>query len=702
MLRTLNAVLCLFVLTAVLPAQSAEDREFLTEFGKSMEFKDERTLDKAMRKLAASAMRHYQDLRIEIALFKKDLSDKTDWLRAGWTRVFENAEVLDRLDRWVDALDQPSYESYRKVRDNQIRVWSHYLTESGKDGTKRPPFESARDQLLEVARMMEATGHKIDTAETYALVSVILSRIPDRSQQDRKDTIFALERFVENRDAWAWKGDPYYGQNAGYLKGQRAELETNEKAGAKREAEGYDKNAKGIDLLVKSDVPEATHELQFATLADFETDLDYSQKGGPLPQYWWTVPFGKDTTDLKINWFRRLDLHLLRQGALKFAVSTNPAEPKLAQPVEVAGKAKASKFFLDAEHKVPYAMFFWVGSDQDRMGEMQVNLSPTTDNTGVYYRSAASWQVDVGGETLWFYDDNTSGLPMDPDPLDGKFPTFTLGSGNATAVATPLLDSMKVGKGARVPFSQFVKVGEAWWYVRRTEKNALGARPLNPAYFKTGKVKLVWKGPKPTAPVQLVIQGSGDFATACYDIASGKEIEVPVGDYKVIWGRLLQGKAAQAKMATVYGGVSQPFSVAEGKVAAVEMGAPFRLEFRRDGTDSEVKIDGTSVIVTDVSGLTITEMHGMSLQLDAMAAKRADGKGARAIGKFQKFTDSELVRKVVEKMPNIGMLAACFPIAEGAAAGTMELVAKLPEAGWKVQLSCKKHALFGKMDSDWK
>ena len=51
---------------------------------------------------------------------------------------------------------------------------------------------------------------------------------------------------------------------------------------------------------------------------------------------------------------------------------------------------------------------------------------------------------------------------------------------------------------------------------------------------KTGKVKLVWNGPKPTAPSQLVIRGSGDFQAAFFDVAGGKEVEVPAGQYRVV------------------------------------------------------------------------------------------------------------------------------------------------------------------------
>ena len=67
---------------------------------------------------------------------------------------------------------------------------------------------------------------------------------------------------------------------------------------------------------------------------------------------------------------------------------------------------------------------------------------------------------------------------------------------------------------------------------------------------KGGKIKLVWNGPKPTAPVQLVVQGEGDYQTALFDVAGGKEVEVPAANYRVIWGRMMIGKGPRSQVAS--------------------------------------------------------------------------------------------------------------------------------------------------------
>jgi len=453
---------------------------------------------------------------------------------------------------------------------------------------------------------------------------------------------------------------------------------------------------------VMPNTTEALSELQFEALASWD-ELDYCQKGGPVPAYWWLNPFGKETKNAKMNWFRRLGLYIVRVATTKFAVSLSD-DGKVAQDVDLSNKGKVSSFFLDPEKKVPYAMFFWTGSDKEHVGEAEVNMAPSDANTPVYYRSAASWKTTIGGEQVVFYDDNTNGKPMDGDPMEGKFPMTTLG---APSTETPLLDSMRIGKGPRVPFSEFAYVGGAWRWIHRVESQTgvdikVGTKPLNPEYCKTGKVKLTWSGQKKTAPVQLVIRGTGDYASACFDVASGKEVELPAATYQVLWGRIVQGKGTRVQMGTIYTGDSKAFTVEAGKTFDLRMGAPFSLVFTRGGgeNDPEAKIDGTRIAVHESSGAVIAELQGMTVVPEVYAAKEKDGKNSKLVGKFTKLTDPELLNAISrnDSYKEVGLQLACFPVPEGAK-DSMEMKVKLPAPGWKVGLVAKKHPLFDELKS---
>lgn len=689
-------LLAVFFCQPLLPAQEIDRAKFLAELTRAFEYKDDKQIDKLVRQAPDPAWRHFQDLRIDLWGGKREVQPRLELLRASWARVFEGSTALEKIDRWVDGLDAGSYDRYLKTLDNVRKAFDLYV-DASKDGTARKPYETARDALLAVAKQVEATGHKIEAAETWNYVAVCLARIPDRSVNDRRDGVFALEQFLEFRRAWDFTKDTFYLNAQNIVKAEQAALEQAEKEGEKRKREGYDPESKGIDALVMPGVAEATAAFDFELLKDWE-ELDYSQKGGPVPAFWWVGAFGKDVHEVKLPWFRRTDLHLVRQSASKFAVTTMPGDPRRLQPIEPGSRGKPSEFFLDPDKKVPYAMFFWIGGDRERVGEAEVNLQPADTNTPIYYRSAASWRIQVGTETVTLYDDNCNGHPMDGDPFAGDFKMHTLGQ----EAAAPLLDSMRIGKGPRVPFSEFLHVGPSWYYVRRTGDNQFGLRPLNPEYFKTGKVRLAWSGPKPTAPEQLVIQGHGDYRTACFDVASGKEVEVPAGKWSVIWGRVVEGKGTRVQMATLYGRDNQPFIVEPGRTHVLEMGAPFKIAFVRDGSDSEVRIDATKVLLQEKSGCIFSELQGMVLQPELLAAKAEDGKGAKVIGKFGKITDGNFLNAAADKNTNIGLLLACFPMPLGGKEGDMTLVAKLPAPGMKVALSVKKHPLFGKVDSDWK
>jgi hypothetical protein len=265
----------------------------------------------------------------------------------------------------------------------------------------------------------------------------------------------------------------------------------------------------------------------------------------------------------------------------------------------------------------------------------------------------------------------------------------------------PVFDSMRLGKGPRQPYSEFVKLPTGWHYLKKANGDEFGLRPLNPEYVKTGKIKLVWSGPKPTQPVQLVVQGSGDFKTAVFDIASGKEIEVPAAEYTVIFGRLLVGKAPRVQTAALYQGSSKPFTVEAGKVFELKMGGPFVLQFTRRG-DENSTIDATKIHVAESSGCILTEWHGISLACEVLAAKEADGKGQKVVGKFLRFTDPELVNKAAAKHTTLSLLVACFPMPDNYRDGELVLSVRAGAPGLKLALLIRKHPLFGPMQSPWR
>ena len=687
-------------LSPALPAQEPTKEQFRAEFNSGVQIADERAIDKAVKRAPGLAAEYYEELYWEKDAGRPEAAAKCVALQASWRRSFEDSDTLEQLDRWCSGATPQVRQVVTNARNGAYKVWGHY-TDVVTKGDVQADYELALQQMMEVARNVESVGHNLEIASVWNLAAVIASKIPAKTLAHRRDAVFATEQFLAARKAWNFTFDVHYIRSAEWVKNEKAKLETEAKNEDKRKAEGYDPDAKGVDSLVMPNAVEQKHALTFEPLPGWE-DRDYGSKTSPVPAFWWMASTTTVGSNRKLDWFHARDLYLLRTGASKFAIGGDPTDAKSAVEVDVSPKGKVSTFWLDADRKRPYAMVFWIGSDRELVNESEQNLAPNDDVANVYYRSASSWKAAIGPDTVTLYDDSADGVPGGADPWGKEFHVPTFGAHDVEkGTPAPLLDSMRVGKGPRVPFSEFVKLSTGWVHLRKGPGDDVGVRPLNPEYVKSGKVKLVWSGPKPSAPVQLVVQGEGDYRTAFFDVAGGKEVELPAADYRVIWGRLQNGKGARVQLATLLGGESKPFTVEAGKTLELKMGAPFVLQWARRG-DATVSIDALKILVSESSGCVLSEWHGSNLACDVLAAKAADGKGSKPVGKFERFTDPELVNEAAKRHNNIGVLCACFPMPDGYRNGELVLSGiKLPADGMKVMLHAKKHPLFGELKSAW-
>jgi len=694
-LRSLCLVLA--VLCSLLPSLYAQSvDQFRAAFLKGFDAKDDFTMDKAVKGDALMALTYYE----EIAILKFDgdaaAGEKAAALAAAWKRVFEGGETVERVDRWISAADNQTRQAIQKCRSDAVKLWAAY--EEMKAKPTREGVSQLAEQFRQVAGNAARIGHSIQVAEMWNFSAIVLGLMPERTLDDRREALAAVDEFLRARKEWGFVLDPHYLRNADFAKSERTRIEEAGKQAEKRKGEGYAADAKGIDAMVKAGVPEVKQALKFEALANLD-EPDYGPRNGPVPAFWWMISLTKEGTLQKFDWFRRSNLFLARTGATKFGVSLQGDKIGEVVEVDVSPKAKIATFHLDADQKQPYAMAFWIGSDRELVNEAQCNLTVSPEVANIYYRSAASWKATIGADAIVLYDDDVDGTPADTDPFAVPWKAGLLGDAKDPK-PVPLIDSMRIGKGPRVPYSEFVKLSTGWHHMR-ANLDGVGVRPLNPDYFKTGKVKLVWNGPKPSAPSQLVIRGSGDFQTAFFDVAGGKEVEVPAGQYSILLGRIVVGKAPRVQLATLFGGESETFTVEAGKTKELKLGAPFTLSFTREG-DDPATIDALSIVLKDAAGCVLTQWHGLNLACEVLASKDADGKGAKSVGKFVPFTDPELVNKASAANNNLLLWTACFPMPDGYKTGPQVLQVDLPSPGMKLQLVVKKHAWFGALHSLWK
>jgi hypothetical protein len=467
----------------------------------------------------------------------------------------------------------------------------------------------------------------------------------------------------------------------------------------KRAEAGYKADVKGAEALVLPSAAEAVVALQFAVPT--EPHASPFARAGTIPALWLGTQIQK-TGPTQMGWFKACDLYMVREGSAKFGVTLDGAETDLTknrwQRIEPSAKYKASRFWLDADHQREYAMWFYTAGEDETLFGINHNLAPQPELATVYYRSAASWTGTINGVEVVLHDDNCNGKLFEEDPYAYGLVDRALGNPEQEE-RVAAFDSMQVGGAPPQPWSSFAKIGEQWFHLRGKGDLSIGARPLNPEFFKTGSLRLEWQGDRKLRPEVLVVRGLEEpFSGAAYDIAAGKDVEVPVGSYEIAFGRIASGKGAQME-AQVFKGKMQPIKVEAGTATVVKLGAPFVLDFERGGSETEVVVDAMRIRVLGAGGELYARINGDTPAPEVLFSKTEGGRGAKAIGTFVAMTQ-EVLEKVTPRFPKLGIEVGFFPVVKGSQDET-KLTAKLPGKGF-VGLRQKKHKLFGKLDPVFK
>ncbi|MGA1605873.1 MAG: hypothetical protein ACO4CT_02720 [Planctomycetota bacterium] len=684
-------------------AQKVTSDEFSRTVNETIRLGDDKRTDKAVRENPIHTVGHFRSL---VLASKKDSSidnaAERESLRASWERVFEG-RTLELLGRWLEAADSSILRSYDQGQSALAKAYGELNRLTVSKEPDRKSYETLRDSLLKIAELFEGIGDPLDAADAWGVVARVYSIIPDRSIGDQRDGIYAIERFMDLREQWQWTKDVYFQQNQNWMKAEKERLKEAEADAAKRKAEGYDGPMKGVEsfLMPDAEANEIVGELAFHVLKEPKVDL--CPQGGPIPMAWPAVTVIQ-SGPAPFQWFKGSDIYLVRPGATDLGVTLVGNETDLSKnpfaEVESGNKLKKpGLFFLDAESKRPYAMWFFTGGSQEPYMGVNQNLEPTRDSAVVYYKSAGVWTTEVDGEELQFFDDNTNGLLFEEDPFAYGLKDRNVGAGPDEEVAIPAFDSFQVGKGAVQPFSEWVQLGDAWYHVRgRDDGKAVGLRKANPEYLKTGTLKLDWGGSKANQPTVLIVQGRGDFRGARFNLAGGKPVTVPAGEYELMFGRIESGKGAKLMTANIFPGTAERVTVTPDVETKLTIGGPFKLDFTRKGADGTVAVDALTMRVRGSAGEIYTHINGSAPAPAVFVAKGEDGKGAREVGEFQAIRDPETLNQVsVKYSSTLSSHVGFYPIPKGSRGETV-LEVQVPD-GFFVGLAEKKNKLFGKLDA---
>lgn len=700
MLRRALALLFLSVLALTAPAQDSYNA-FVADLQRSMEFKDDKVLDKSLKQNTRSAIFLYYALAREWKFGQPDVSEKArakmDAMLASWKRVFKG-ETLDKVERFYSAVEGAALKQL-DTNSGAFEQAQRTLADA-RAGKKRLELEQCRESFWKLADLYEKIGHNLLAAEAWECAAVALHSLPDATLQERRDAVFALERYKELRESWQFTDEVMFQQNMAWLKATKADIEASEKVAKDREARGVKGDAKGPDAVVDPKATEIIADLHFEVMKGEIDDCFIS--GGPVPPNWQVIELKKEDP-AQLLYFQASQLFAVRSGGKMMVWPVADQAAKSGVVVTPAAKPKPSQFWLDEKKTKPYAMWFFAGTDKEPFMGLQQNLLATDDRALVYYKSAASWKATVNGEEITLFDSNADGKLFTPDPYAFRLELVTTVFGKPAAV--PAYDSMIVGKKGTVqPFSGFAKVGAGWFHLRAAKDGtAISARPVIAEFFKTGTLTLKWTGPKTTTLQSLVVRGEGDLSVAAFNLASGKPIEVPAGMYSIDYGRILEGKGGVYATADIFRGKSEAITVKAGENKVISVGAPFVWDFEKSTSGADLEINTHKLVLQGVAGEHYGRLNSCVPDTEVVLAKDDKGKGAKVVATLGAVPDSEVATKLNTEFPDggYGYWAPMFPIIKGVKDKFTALRIPAPGDG-VVGLRSPKAKLFGVINPVWK
>ena len=232
----------------------------------------------------------------------------------------------------------------------------------------------------------------------------------------------------------------------------------------------------------------------------------------------------------------------------------------------------------------PLGMLFSIPGDREQFFGIEVNYAPQPTGARMRFNISGYMEGEALGQSIRLYDTNLTGAYGDVfETHDDLYTEYT----EDDHISTIESDSVRIGKSKKaIPWSTVLPVGDAFYRATvKPDGTELTLRELN---LQTGSVKL--KVGTKIKPTHVVIREIGKLEGAYFDVVGpklGKEVKVPAGKYKLVFGRLETGKKTSMDQVRIYSGKSAEFEIAEGETYELELGAPFdaQVTTRQDGDE---------------------------------------------------------------------------------------------------------------------
>ena len=327
----------------------------------------------------------------------------------------------------------------------------------------------------------------------------------------------------------------------------------------------------------------------------------------------------------------------------------------------------------------PWGVLYVTGIQKDSYQGLEMNLQADDTQMAVYYLGAASVLGDVAGTKIRVIDDSLDGVY-------GTVPKTWNMVGMSKDNYQAAMDSIVIGDSKRAkPWSEVQQIGGKWWkFDLESDGREFVARQVT---VETGFLKLDYKGG--VAPAWCILKGAGEMQNSYFDIAEGgaKGVEVPTGRYTLYYGEVRKGKKRQMQKTLIVPGKGMAnYDVRSGETTLVQLGAPFGFDFRSRLEEGELTVEGGSVVVVGQAGERYERAWQCVAETEASWRKKGTKKASKP-EKMPRILDNQGIT-------DFGWGASWFPLDVKLPAPNVDAV--------EVQLTDKKHPLFGKVESAWK
>lgn len=607
----------------------------------------------------AEAIAHSPNERIQLRM---------EALKKTWGAT-KGGDFVKHMERYFSYLDPPTARERFRIRSTYDKATQNFAeAQKAKDKGK---LNALAEQFESYAKAFEECGDKYYAGNAWLYRSLCL----DEQQQgadsaDLRAVAHAYQRLIDLRKEIDLK-DRFFRETEPSLK----RLEGLGFTGKGGEGGEGGAGAAGSGPVASSTGASVTVVPAFQPLAELETV--------PRPNYfldehyplWDALQFGE--VDTAATLLRIKDApKFVRTGSNKVEVDLD-GDGAFDREVPTRGRLEVFELELGPS-KRKWAFFAQTGNETDQYQGIELSNAASDSNWSVFLAPAGSIVADVGGVRVQVFDDNMDGVYGSPPGAYGHV-------GLTKGLFQPELDSLLVGEAKRaIPWSEYVKFPTGWM---KLESQDDGARLVaTPVEMRTGKLKLEAKG---LTPEFLVLRGSHDFENTFIDIAGAKEVEVPVGRYRVYWGLVTKGAKKQLVKALVIPNEgARTYEVIEGTTVAVPFGAPFDFVFEREVGPETITINGNSVAVVGAGGERYERVYGAVNRPEASYRKKDAKRGSKPV-------EMEIIQDRDGFDRKGGYPAMWKPL-------DLVLEKKPSETEVEVQLVEKKNKLFGNIEGSWR